>query len=53
MGYLYERQEERRKAIECYERFLKEAGPQHDRSRWVRERITALKAEEFMQSPDR
>ena len=53
MGYLYERQEEKRKAIECYERFLKEAGPQHDRSRWVRERITALKAEEFMQPPDR
>lgn len=50
MGYLYELLKQNRKAIECYERYLKETGPQNDRAPSIQERISTLKAEEFMQS---
>ena len=49
MGYLYELLKENKKAIDCYERYLKEVGPKNDSAPSIRERITALKAEEFMQ----
>lgn len=49
MGYLYETQGDRQKAISYYERYLKESDPENTASQWVNARIKFLQAENFMQ----